>query len=87
MQSTCRVIRIDRHRVGLALAWWRARASPGGIFDGIAELRSDECSNAFVSPSPLPYPAKAGVAILTALLLVGYLSVPTLLLGRPRDAD
>jgi uncharacterized membrane protein SpoIIM required for sporulation len=40
----------------------------------------------FVSPSRLPYAAKAGVAILTSLLLIAYFLVPALLPGRPRDA-
>ena len=40
----------------------------------------------FVSPSRLPYAAKAGVAVLTAALLVCYFLVPALLPGRPRDA-
>jgi uncharacterized membrane protein SpoIIM required for sporulation len=41
----------------------------------------------FISPAALPYAVKAGVAILTAALLVAYLLVPTLLAGRPRHAD
>ncbi|NBW85883.1 MAG: stage II sporulation protein M [Planctomycetia bacterium] len=40
----------------------------------------------FVSPSRLPYAAKAGVAILSAALLVGYFLLPVLLPGRARDA-
>lgn len=40
----------------------------------------------FVSPARLPYAVKAGVAIVTTVLLGGYFLVPALLPGRPRDA-
>ena len=38
----------------------------------------------FVSPSGLPYAAKAGVAVLTTAMLGAYFLVPFLLPGRPR---
>lgn len=41
----------------------------------------------FVSPSPLPYEAKAAVAVLTAVLLVAYFAIPSLLDTRRRDAE
>jgi hypothetical protein len=40
----------------------------------------------FVSPARLPYAVKAGVAIVTTVLLGGYFLVPALLPGRPHDA-